>query len=178
MTAIPFADNFNRDKLGDHWYSAVQNWWIEKGQIFSPSATNNCLWLNAELPDPVMITMDARSESMSGDIKFLIFGNGRDFDSGYSFIFGGWENSISIISRMDEHGSDRKEKREKKVEINRTYQMKVIKKGGSIKWWIDNQLFMDYHDSQPLFGPDHNRFAFCNWKSHLYFDNLQIRPLE
>ncbi|MGZ3458496.1 MAG: hypothetical protein ACXU86_08310, partial [Archangium sp.] len=34
-----------------------------------------------------------------------IFGDGSDHASGYVLIHGGWNNSLSIIARLDEHGA-------------------------------------------------------------------------
>jgi hypothetical protein len=36
---------------------------------------------------------------------------------------------------------------------------------------------LDFYDPEPLRGEGHDRFAFNNWESQLYFDNLRIRPL-
>jgi hypothetical protein len=32
-------------------------------------------------------------------------------------------------------------------------------------------------DSDPLWGRGHDHFAFNNWNSELWFDNLKITPL-
>jgi hypothetical protein len=63
------------------------------------------LWLKAKLPDNVVVEFDARSQSPEGDIKCEIFGDGTDHASGYVLIHGGWNNSLSIIARLDEHGT-------------------------------------------------------------------------
>jgi len=65
---------------------------------------NNPLWLKAKLPQNVAVEFDARSQSPEGDIKVEIFGDGSDHASGYVLIHGGWNNSLSIIARRDEHG--------------------------------------------------------------------------
>ena len=36
--------------------------------------------------------------------KCEIFGDGSDHASGYILVHGGWNNSISVIARLDEHG--------------------------------------------------------------------------
>ena len=51
------------------------------------------------------VEFDVRSESPEGDIKVEMFGDGLNHSSGYVLIHGGWNNSISIISRLDEHGT-------------------------------------------------------------------------
>ena len=71
----------------------------------SPGVKNNPLWLKAKLPENVAVDFDVRSMSPEGDIKCEIFGDGSDHASGYVLIHGGWNNSISIIARLDEHGA-------------------------------------------------------------------------
>ena len=55
------------------------------------------------------------------------------------------------------------------------YSMKVVRKDKVLKWYIDGKLFMDYYDSDPLKGEEHDRLALNNWQSRLYFDNIEIR---
>src|SRR5438105_2528638 len=89
-------------------------------------------------------------------------------------VLGGWGNTISIIGRLDEHGADRKERRDKKVEIKRTYHMRVERLGTSLRWFVDNDLFMTFDDPQPLEGSGHDRFGFSSWEAELIFANLNI----
>ena len=38
--------------------------------------------------------------------------------------------------------------------------------------------FLSYDDPQPLEGKGHEYFAFDNWDSDLWFDNLSISPAQ
>ncbi len=80
-------------------------WRTVGGELLSPGVKNNPLWLKAKLPDNVAVEFDVRSTSPEGDIKCEIFGDGSDHASGYVLIHGGWNNSLSIIARLDEHGA-------------------------------------------------------------------------
>lgn len=186
-----FADDFNRVALGDNYFTTGMHWRIVGGELLGPDAHNNPLWLQMKLPRDVAIEFDARSEtgvgSRPGDIKFEIFGNGRDAASGYVCIFGGWGNTISVIARLDEHGEScgnvragapcRVERRDKRVEIKRTYHMRVERKGARLSWFIDGDLFMSLDDPQPLEGAQNDRFGFSGWEAELVFDNLKVEPL-
>ncbi len=175
LAPLPFTDDFSRAELGDNW-TGDPGWSIKDGQVFSAGTQNHPLWLKARLPDDVTIELDVRTESPSGDIKFEIFADGRNHASGYIFIFGGWKNTISVIARKDEHGADRMElKRRDQVKMGQMYHMRVVRKGKVIKWYVDGKLLLDYYDSDPLRGPGNDRFAFNNWQSPLYFDNLKIK---
>jgi len=103
---LPFHDDFSSsDELKKNYWSSGGLWRIEDGQLLSPGVKNNPLWLRASLPQDVVVEFDVRSMSPEGDIKAEIFGNGSDHASGYILVQGGWNNSLSIIARLDEHGA-------------------------------------------------------------------------
>ncbi len=178
-----FADDFDRAAIGGNYFTTGMHWRILDGQLWAPEAKNNPLWLQMRLPRDVAIEFDARSETASGnrpgDIKFEIFGNGRDHASGYVCVFGGWGNSISVIARLDEHGADRKERRDPtaRVEPGRTYHVRVERAGRELRWSIDGKLFMTFDDPRPLEGEGHDRFGFSSWESDVFFDHLRVEPL-
>ncbi len=176
-TYVPFSDEFERETIGPNYDAKGGHWHIEKGIVHSPGVKNNPLWLKASLPANVEVEFDARSESIDGDIKVEIFGNGRDHASGYILVFGGWSNTISIIARLDEHGRDRIENRERKVEKGRTYRFRIERVGTVLKWFVDGELLLAFDDPQPLYGKGHDRFGFSSWDSDIYFDNLSLRAL-
>jgi hypothetical protein len=176
-----FQDRFDRATLGDDWFTTGMHWRIVKGELWAPEAKNNPLWLKMRLPRDVAIEFDARSETAGGDrpgdIKFEVFGDGRSHASGYVCIFGGWGNSISAVARLDEHGADRKERRDRKVEAMRTYHMRVERRGQVLRWLVDGEPFLEYDDPRPLAGRGHDRFGFSGWAADLFFDNLVVAPL-
>jgi hypothetical protein len=176
-----FEDRFERAALGDAWFTTGMHWRIARGELWAPEAKNNPLWLRMRLPRDVAVEFTARSETGSGDragdIKFEIFGNGRDHASGYVCVFGGWGNQVSVIARLDEHGRDRKERRDRKVEPRRSYRMRVERRGGTLRWLVDGEPFLEYDDPAPLHGRGHDRFGFSSWAADLFFDDLVVEPL-
>jgi hypothetical protein len=176
-----FEDRFDRTAIGLDYFATGMHWRIANGELWAPEAKNNPLWLRMRLPRDVAVEFDARSETGSGDrtgdIKFEIFGNGRDHASGYVCIFGGWGNTISVIARLDEHGAERKERKDRKVAPGRAYHMRVERRGDLLRWYVDRELFMEYDDPRPLEGKGHDRFGFSGWAADLFFDNLRIDPL-
>jgi hypothetical protein len=175
-TSVPFEDRFDRTDLGSNYFATGGFWRILDGWLYSPGVKNNPLWLQAALPRDVVVEVDVRAESTAGDVKCEIFGNGRDHSSGYILVFGGWNNTISALARLDEHGADRKENRTKRVEKGRVYHWTVVRKGRVISWYIDGQRFLEWDDPAPLEGPGHDRFGFGTWATDGYFDNLVIKP--
>lgn len=177
-TTVPFTDDFERAELGPNYFSTGGHWRIVDGWLYSPGVKNNPAWLQAKLPRNAVVEFDVRSEDSAGDVKCEIFGNGRDHASGYIAVFGGWNNTISTLARLDEHGKDRKERRDKKVEKGRTYRFKLERSGNKLTWYIDGEKFLDWDDNAPLEGSGHDRFGFSSWATDVYFDNLSVRSLE
>ncbi|MBL8952434.1 MAG: hypothetical protein JNK82_16760 [Myxococcaceae bacterium] len=102
---LPYQDDFSDPStVQKHYWSTGGLWRSVDGQLVCPGVKQNPLWLKAKLPQNVAVEFDARSQSPEGDIKVEIFGDGMDHASGYVLIHGGWNNSLSIIARRDEHG--------------------------------------------------------------------------
>lgn len=176
-----YEDRFERIGIGPDWWSVGGGWAIRDGALWGSGTRNDPLWLRMRLPRDVAVEFTARSEtatgSRPGDIKLEIFGNGREHASGYVLVFGGWGNTTSVIARLDEHGADRVERTDRKVEIGRTYRMRVERRGSTLRWLVDGEEFLVLDDPAPLEGPGHDRFGFCSWDADLFFDDLRIEPL-
>lgn len=175
---VPFTDRFERDDVGEMytWFYDAHPPRIEDGWLRVGPVQNNPVWLKVPLPDDVRITFDVRTTERTGDIKFEAFGNGRDHESGFVFILGGWNNTISALARQDEHGEDRRENRDLKVVPGRTYHMRVEREDGDVRWYVDGRLFLEWEDGG-LTGRGHDRFGFSAWETPLYFDDLEIEAL-
>ncbi len=179
-----FSDAFDREELGPLWNKTGGNYEIRNGQLYVRGARNHPLWLRRSLPREVQIEFNVRSESPTGDIKVEVFGDGRSFAkqesytaTSYVIIFGGWGNALNAIARMNEHGSDRVIGSRKPVQIGHTYHVIVRRQKNLLTVWLDGAKLMEFNDSEPLVGRGHDHFAFNNWESELWFDNLKITPL-
>jgi len=175
----PFEDAFERSELGPNYetffHAALPK--IEDGRLNTGPLMNNPLWLKLKLPEDVAISFDVQAKSPTADIKWECFGNGRDHQSGYVFIFGGWKNTVSVLARLDEHGVDRKEKRGLRVDPALVYRMRVTRRSGHIQWFVNEALFLEWDDQHPLKGSEHNRFGFSAWETPTLYDNLRIEAL-
>lgn len=102
---VPYRDDFSdRTTVERNYFTNGGFWRTVNGQLLAPGVKNNPLWLKAKLPRDAVVEFDVRSDSPEGDIKCEIFGDGLNHASGYVLIHGGWNNSVSIIARRDEHG--------------------------------------------------------------------------
>jgi hypothetical protein len=126
--AVPYQDKFDRATVGDAWWSNGGLWRIVDGQLYSPGVGNNPLWLKARLPPDVRVEFDVRSEGPDGDIKWEMYGDGRNHSTGYVFLFGAWRNRESRIVKLDEHALTQDELRAQLAAVVRPYprQMNLI----------------------------------------------------
>src|SRR2546423_687482 len=107
----PFADNFERGEVGSDWNNTGAEYKLAGGALKLRGPHTPPLWLRRKLPANVIVELDATSRSPDGDLKIELMGDGQYFDpdqgrydaTGYMFVFGGWHNSLSIISKLGEH---------------------------------------------------------------------------
>jgi Farnesoic acid 0-methyl transferase len=181
----PFSDSYDRPELGGNYHNTGGPYSILEGKLKIKGAYNHPLWLKKMLPRDAEIAFDVTSNSPDGDIKVEAWGDGRSYATtkgaylatSYVFIFGAWDNTKSIIARMDEHAPELPMRMEPKVVTGKTYHWKIRRKGKKVEWFIDGKPFLEYVDEQPLEGAKHAYFGFNNWQSDLQFDNLSIKPL-
>jgi hypothetical protein len=185
MLTGPFTELFDRAELGPAWRDTGGHYRIADGKLVARGAHNHPAWLRKRLPRDVSIEFDVQSNSEAGDIKLELFGDGASFDpdrgaytsTGYVLIFGGWHNSLSVICRNSEHDEGRKAARaDRRVEAGRLYHFAITRKSGRIDWRIDGVPFLDWTDTEPLWGAGHEYLAVDNWESEVLFDNLKIAP--
>lgn len=184
----PYSDDFDRETLGANWNatapSAVR---IDDGSARIEGAHNHPVWLTQPLPRDAVIELDAWSDSPAGDIKIEAWGDGQSFhtgdlhaaytSTGYVFVLGGWNNTISAIARLHEHGRDRVARPDFRVVPGRHYHWKITRRGGQLTWEVDGKPFLELNDPNPLEGALHQYLAFGDWEAPLHFDNLRITPL-
>jgi hypothetical protein len=182
--AGPSADDFDRAELGDAWLATGPGYRLVGGELVVDHAYNHPLWLKRPIPENASIELDCWSNDDAGDLKVEAWGDGRSAAettsytaTSYVFIFGGWQNRISAIARMNEHGADRRARGDLRVEKGRKYHWRITRDGGHITWEIDGRQVLGFDDVAPLRGRGHQYFAFNDWEAELHFDNLKIQPL-
>lgn len=179
---LVFSEDFSKPQLGAMWQRGVGEggsgkWEVVDGWLTGSQMKNDPLWLKEPLPEKVRVEFDAESLTPEGDLKFEVFGDGERHASGYIVIFGGWNNTLDVIARLDEHGDDRLAIPSKKVKPKQVYKMAVERTESELRWFVDGVLVMAYPDAERLDGRSHQFFAFSNWTAKVRFDNLRIYEL-
>jgi hypothetical protein len=184
----PFTDDFNRAEIGPDWHNTADPpsaYKIVDGALVVAGAYNHPLWLNRRIPRDATIEFDCWSESPAGDLKVEAWGDGRSHSidrvgqytsTSYNFVFGGWNNQISTLARLHEHGGDRLARSDVKVVKGQRYHWTIKRDNGHIEWLIDGKPFFTLDDNVPLDGENHGFFAVTDWEAELHFDNLKITP--
>ena len=172
-----FSDDFEREDLGDLWHNTGGRYRIENGWLNVQGARNRPLWLRRRLPRDARIDFDVRSQSPQGDIKVEVFGDGSSrattesyTATSYVVIFGGWNNSLNVLARLDEHADDRAVGPRRPVEMGRTYHMRVERQGNRVTAFVDGEELDWMDDPEPLAGQGHDHFAFNDWEADLWFE--------
>jgi hypothetical protein len=183
-----FTDDFEREAIGSDYRATADVYRIKDGALNVSNGYNHPLWLRKKLPADAVVELDVWSKSPAGDIKIELWADGESHaedrgaytSSGYVFIFGGWNNSKSLIARGNEHGADVAARTEPKVEIGRKYHWKIVRKGAHIDWYMDGAPtpFLSFDDKNPYVGAGHEYLGFNDWEAEIWFDNLSIRKAE
>jgi|GEM_PF-355442 len=187
-----FHDNFDRAEFGPKWRLQSREWRITDGGVTNTSARNKGAWLLEKLPQgDVRIEFSVVSSAFEktnkdgkkqlvfpGDIKCEAFNEEPTHQKGYIFIFGGWNNTVNRIARLEEHGTGPGAQvvdgKRFAAKAEQSYRMKIIRIGNTMAWFADEQLLVQMTDGDLIRGA---HFGFNNWEAHLRFDNLAIYSL-
>lgn len=182
--------------LGPNWVQIrTSAWRIENGKLCGQGAHNHGVWLTKVLPVNARIEFDAMSTSDDGDLKTEVWGDGQSAATGVSYnnatsylaILGGWKNTLHVLARLNEHGTDRKEikvdkdsddPRQKPVIKGQVYRFKVERTDGkTVRWSVDGVEYHSFVDANPLAGAGHDHFGFNEWEAKTCYDNVKVTPL-
>jgi hypothetical protein len=190
-----FEDSFDRAELGPDYNALSPAWKLVANKLCVRGARNKGVWLLRKLPVDARIELDAVAEAPDGDIKVEAWGDGATGATGNSYtnatsylaVLGGWKNTKHVLARLDEHGDDRLElevesgaddERQRPVAAGQPYHFKIERTNGkSVRMSVNEVLYFELWDEEPLAGPGHEHFGFNDWDAPVCFDNLKVTPL-
>ena len=191
----PFEDSFDRAELGPDYSALSPAWKIVANKLCVRGARNKGAWLLRSIPANARIEFYAQAEAPEGDIKVEAWGDGATGATGTSYtnatsylaILGGWKNTKHVLARLNEHGDDRMEldveqgsddERQRPVAPGQPYHFKIERANGkSVRFSVNEVLYFEMWDEDPLVGPGHEHFGFNDWDAPVCFDNLKVTPL-
>lgn len=179
---LVFSDDFAEATLGEKWKVMHEGEWTLDGgelranKVAAEEARNQGIWLQQPLPEKTRIEFKARSLSKVGDTKCEVFATEPKHESGYSIIFGGWNNTINTIARKGEHEPARRvQSPHVAVQQGKVYQWTVIRTDNVVRWYVDGQFMLAYDDSEPVRG---GFFGFNNWATDVRYDDVRVYALD
>jgi len=113
------------------------------------------------------------------DLNLTICGDGRNLSSGYSFIFAGWDNQKTALLRHREIVAENTDpqfqihgvQEEEHPHHTHWFYLRAQKKGGHLRFYVDNLLALEYEDPDPLPG---GRIAFWTWGNGLLLTRVRV----
>lgn len=122
---------------------------------------------------PKMDQDRGRKYEYAGDINAVICADGRDITSGYSFLFGGWDDRGSQIVRGAEIvGENRRIVIPREGSTHRRwFYIKLRKAGDLLSFWVDGSLVATYRDPGPLTG---DRFGLWTWDNGIMVAQCRV----
>jgi hypothetical protein len=109
----------------------------------------------------------------AADLNAVICADGRDINSGYSFMFGGWNDRGSQIVRGNELVGENPKiviPRESSTH-RRWFYIKLRKNGNRLSYWVDGSLVATYDDPTPLTG---DRFGLWTWDNGIMVAQCRV----
>lgn len=178
---LVFEDHFDRADPAPDWQVkhagewTIDDGWLHAHKVANEDERNAGVWLQKPLPDKARITFKSKSMTAVGDTKCEVFAEQHKHESGYSVIFGGWNNTINTITRRGEHEQKRVVQSEPpKVVPGRVYTWTIVRNDDVVRWYVDGRFMIAYLDSEPVRG---HYFGFNNWASDVQFDDVQVFEL-
>jgi hypothetical protein len=178
---LVFEDHFERQDPAPDWLVkhpgewTIDDGWLHAHKVANEDERNAGVWLQKPLPDKARITFRSKSMTAVGDSKCEVFAEASKHESGYSVIFGGWNNTINTITRRGEHEQKRVVQSEPpKVVPGRVYTWTIVRNDDVVRWYIDGKFMIAYPDAEAVRG---HYFGFNNWASDVMFDDVQVFEL-
>jgi len=106
------------------------------------------------------------------DFNVTMCADGRHISSGYSFLFGGWDDTTTAITRRGRIVARSSYVIPRSSNIHRRwFYVKVEKRGSTLTYWIDGNRILSYTDPAPLRG---NRIAIWSWDCAIMVSRVRL----
>jgi hypothetical protein len=109
----------------------------------------------------------------ASDINAVLCGDGVDLRNGYGIVFAGWNNARTAILRNGKQVAQTTKFRfsRSSTQHRQWFYFKIQKQGPHVRLYVDNQLALEFKDSQPLTG---RRLALWTWNNDIMVARVRI----
>lgn len=177
-----YKDDFSNPRSIDaNTWTPGGSWRTVNGEVVAPGVRGNRLWLNADLPDDVVVELDSRGDHPEAALTVELFGDGWTSNAskatGYLFTIDG-KGGAAICSRPVEgrRGPDVFGQTPDTLALRERRHWRIERISGRVRWTVDGRVVCDFQDPQPLRGKGNNRLGFTTDSWNAYVDNLAIHP--
>ncbi|MFW6164159.1 MAG: hypothetical protein ACODAJ_15435, partial [Planctomycetota bacterium] len=121
---------------------------------------------------PKMERARGSSYRYARDFNVTLCADGKDISSGYSFLFGGWDNARTAILRRDKllEASSHVIPRGSGIH-RRWFYVKAAKRGNTLTLYVDGSRVLTARDPDPLTG---SRVAIWSWDCKIMIARVRI----
>jgi len=113
--------------------------------------------------------------SYGRDINISLCADGQDVDSGYSFVFAGWGNKRNAILRQGKVVAEASAPLLTEDIHRKWFLIRAEKRGGKLRFFIDDALACEYDDAQPLSG---DRIALWTYRCGIMVSRFRLSAQE
>ena len=121
---------------------------------------------------PKMASERGGSYRYARDFNVTLCADGKDLNSGYGFIFGGWDDSRTAITRGNKVVAQSSFTIPRSSSIHRQwFYVMAEKRGATVSLWVDGSRVLTYTDPEPLPG---KRLALWSWDCAIMVSRVRI----
>ena len=107
----------------------------------------------------------------ASNMNAVICGDGASLKSGYGFVYGGWSNTKTAITRNGKVVAECTSIIPIAGMHRRWFYLRVVKREGNLKLYVDNALVLEYTDPDPLPG---GQIALWTWQNGLMVGRVRV----
>lgn len=164
-------------------WEVTNRWQCDPRWSFFSGRSNRlaAIWNKKEMKGDVTVEFFAgikmdqergRKYEYASDMNITICADGNDLTSGYSFIFGGWQNTRTRIVKGTKVLGEKFERIPADSGIHRRwFYLKAMRRGNHLAFYIDNELILECDDPAPLEG---GRVAIWTYNNGIMISRVRI----
>lgn len=153
--AVLAEDDFSDSNFSSRWITPSDgNWSVKDGALLQASSSTNTgrfgnIGSAAYFGETSLTnyTYELTATKNGGQEGFLIPFAVRGVDDNFFWNIGGWNNTLSCLQQVEDSaksGQLNGTVKDCRIEVGKTYALKIVVNDTNVKCYIDNELYVDY----------------------------------